>query len=64
MLANPENALKMYQTSEIHTERGIIKEEVFKTDLIEGQIEGRTSISCQVENELTPKGKSKVTAQT
>ena len=41
-----------------------MNEEVFKTELIDGQIEGRTSISCQAENELTPKGKSKVTAHT
>ena len=30
-------------------------------ELIEGQIEGSTSISCQQENDLTPKGKAKVT---
>jgi hypothetical protein len=34
---------------------------VFENELIEGQIEGSPSIDCQNENELTPKGKAKVT---
>ena len=35
--------------------------EVFETDLIEGRIEGNTSIICQEKHELTPKDKAKVT---
>ena len=34
--------------------------EVFETDLIEGRIEGNTSIICQEKHELTPKDKAKV----
>ena len=34
---------------------------VFTTSLIEGQIEGSTSIDCQEENELTLEGNTKVT---